>query len=272
MIDLHSHTTASDGEHPATELVRLASDAGVTTLAVTDHDTVAGVAEAISAAAPLGIRVVPGIELTAFLGEIEIHLLGHFIDASNPDLAAVGARLRLGRRSRMEQMLRNLRGAGVVIEMREVEAAAGSENLRRPHLARVLVDRGLASDISDAFAKYLGRGRVGFAEHPMLVVDEAISLVRGAGGVATVAHPGVSRLDPSMIRQMKADGLGGIEVFHSDHRGAAREQWLSVARDLDLVPTAGSDFHGESVTPGRRLGDVGMDPKDFSRLEARRPR
>jgi predicted metal-dependent phosphoesterase TrpH len=270
MIDLHSHTTASDGEHPATELVRRAHAAGVTTLAVTDHDTVAGLSEAEVAAKRLGMRLVPGIELTAFLGENEIHLLGHFIDASDANLATVGERLRKGRRTRMEKMLERLRAAGIAIEMSDVQAVAGSENLRRPHLARVLVNRGAAADISDAFAKYLGRGQVGFVEHPMLGVDEAIALVRGAHGVATVAHPGVSRLDRSLVREMKANGLGGLEVFHSDHGSPARELWLDVARELDLVATAGSDFHGESVAPGRRLGGVGMDATEFSRLEARR--
>ena len=270
MIDLHSHTTASDGEHPAKELIRRASEAGVTTLAVTDHDTVAGLGEAAQAAQQRGIRLVPGIELTAFLDGAEVHLLGHFIDPANAHLASMGATLRQGRRDRMAKMIDRLRAAGVVVDMQKVEAIGGTENLRRPHLARLLVQEGHASSVQDAFDKFLARGRPGYVEHPILGLREAIALVRETGGSATVAHPGVSHLDRPAIAQMKLWGLAGIEVDHSDHHAPDRDKWRTLARDLDLVPTAGSDFHGETVTPGRRLGGVGMPPADLARLEARR--
>jgi 3',5'-nucleoside bisphosphate phosphatase len=270
MIDLHSHTTASDGEHPPAELLRRAHAAGIETLAVSDHDTVAGLKEAETAAAKLGIRLIPGIELTAFLDGTEVHLLGHFIDPANAQLTSLGLTLRKGRHQRMIDMIEKLRAIGVTVDLAEVESCGAGENLRRPHLARALVKGGYAKDVSDAFDKYLSRGRPAYVEHPMLTLQDAIALVRGSGGAATVAHPGVSHLDRAGIAHMKEWGLSGVEVVHSDHKPAEREKWLNVAKDLDLVPTAGSDFHGETVAPGRRLGGVSMDAADLARLESRR--
>lgn len=270
MIDLHSHTTASDGENGPLELVHRAREAGVTTLAVTDHDTVVGIAEAEAAGRRLSVRIVPGIELSAFVGAREVHVLGHFIDPRNVRLVEVSALLRVKRRERIVVMVERLAGLGVAVSVERVEALSGGENLGRPHLARALVEAGCAADVADAFRRYLGPGRPAFVERYKLAIEEAIGLVRAAGGTATLAHPGVSKLGEVEVREMRAAGLAGLEVDHSDHRPEQREAWRAVATALDLVPTAGSDYHGETVAPGRRLGTAAMDERDFRRLEARR--
>ncbi len=270
MIDLHSHTTASDGEHAPEKLVRLAREAGVTTLAVTDHDTVAALSAAAEAGRTQGVRIVPGIELSAYVGDREVHVLGHFIDACFAPLVGLSALLRAKRRERMEKMLRKLRTLGIAVEMAEVEARSSGDNLGRPHLAQVLMKHGVADSVDDAFKRFLSRGAAAYVDRYRLSAREAIDLAREAGGVATLAHPGVSKVLPAQVAELKRFGLAGIEVFHSDQDESERTAWLEVARRLELVPTAGSDFHGARVAPRRHLGAVGMDPEELARLEARR--
>lgn len=269
MIDLHSHTTASDGQHAPRELLERARAAGIATLGVTDHDTVAGLPEAEEAAARLGVRLVPGIELSAFVHGKEVHLLGHFIRRDEPALASFSARLREERRTRMLRMVEKMRGLGYPVRFDEVLAVAGAAHLGRPHLARALVERGWCADVKEAFDRFLGDGKPAFVERFKLTGEEAVALIREAGGTATAAHPAVSRLDRYDLQALCAAGLAGLEVHHSDQDPGARERLLVLARELGLVPTAGSDFHGEKVVPGRRLGTTSMSPEDFEVLRAR---
>lgn len=273
MIDLHAHTTASDGQHAPAELMELAHRAGVTCLAVTDHDTVAGLSEAGEAARARGIELVPGIELSAFLFRKEIHILGHFVSPEEPRLGRFSEHLRGERHARMEQMVTKMRELGYPVSMEDVLAIAGDAHLARPHLARALVAKGYCLDTREAFDRFLGDGKPAFVDRYRLGADEAIDLIRNAGGTATLAHPGVSKVERHEISQLKEAGLSGIEVFHSDHPLPLREKLLQLARELDLVPTAGSDFHGEQVTPGRKLGSAAMDPAHLDALRRRaRPR
>lgn len=269
MIDLHSHTSASDGQHSPDELVALAAAAGVTTLSVTDHDTVAGIERSRQAAQARGLRLVPGIELSAFVARREVHILGHFIDPSNPRLASFSQRLRAERRRRMEQMVERMQRLGFPVSMREVEALAGDAQLGRPHLARVLVERHWVVDTQEAFDRFLGDGKPAHVDRFRLEGVEAIELIHGAGGTATLAHPAVSRVDRVQLAALKQAGLDGVEVQHSDQDLATQQRYLAFARELDLVPTAGSDFHGEKVAPHRHLGTASMDPAAFAVLERR---
>jgi predicted metal-dependent phosphoesterase TrpH len=269
MIDLHSHTTASDGQHAPRELVAMAHAAGVTTLAVTDHDTVAGLPEAMDEARQRGLTLVPGIELSAFHRNREVHILGHFLRPDDARLAGFSAMLRTERHDRMVRMVEKMRGLGFPVSMEEVLAIAGDAQLGRPHLARLLVEKNYCADVREAFDRFLGAGQSAFVERYKLDSKEAIELIRGAGGVATVAHPGVSKMEQPDLREMKALGLEGVEVHHSDQNPSIREKYLGIAKDLDLVPTAGSDFHGEKIAPGRRLGTAAMDAGSFAALQAR---
>jgi predicted metal-dependent phosphoesterase TrpH len=266
MIDLHAHTTASDGRLSPSELVRRAAEAGVTHLAITDHDTVAGIAEARAAAS--GVTIVPGIEVSTRLATKDLHVLGHFVDPEHPALRAFAAAQLRERRARMERMVENLRRLNIAVELREVEAVAGSDNLCRPHLARVLVQKNVVRDVQDAFSKYLGDGRPGYAPHRTPSAGEAIALIHEAGGVASLAHPQVDGVDRADLEQLRALGLDGLEVFRPDQAAPLHHKWLELARALELLPTGGSDFHGEPT----QLGCEAYDDSAFALWQARAER
>lgn len=269
MIDLHSHTTASDGEHAPAELLKLAKTAGVTVLSVTDHDTVAGLPACSEAAKAEGVELVPGIEITAFLHRREVHVLGHFVDMKEARLASFAAQLKVEREKRMEQMVEKMKGLGFPVSMEQVRALAGDTSFARPHLARVLVELGYCSSTKDAFNRFLADGRPGAVPRFELKAEDAVTLIRGAGGAATLAHPGVSRVERHDLEALAKVGLAGVESEHSDHPPSLREKFRKIARELDLIPTSGSDYHGPKVSPNRHLGAESMKPEDFERLKAR---
>lgn len=274
MIDLHSHTTASDGEHSASELMELARQAGVTHLAVTDHDTVSGLEDAEREAKARGLTLVPGIEVSAIMHGRELHILGHFVDRTNPALKEYGLKLKDERRARMELMVRKVKEElGYPVRIEEVIAIAGegNKNLGRPHLGRWFVEKGYCLDLKEAFDRFLGDGKPAYVDRFRVTSKEAIDLIHGAGGTATIAHPGVNRVERFELEKLKSEGLDGCEVMHSDQQPEIRQKYLTICADLDLVPTAGSDFHGERTTPGRKLGTANMDAALFQKLQSRRP-
>jgi len=270
-IDLHSHSRASDGQYSAPEVAERAAAAGLRVWALCDHDTVAGLPAAATAAARLGIRLVPGIELSAFLDRKEIHLLGHFVDPAHPTLKRFEDVLADQRRERMHRIVRELATLGVRVQVADIEKWGDGKTIGRPHVARAIVETGVVATVKEAFDRFLGEGQPAYVPRFRLEADEAVRLVRGAGGAATVAHPGVSRLERHELERLAAAGVVGIEVHHPDQNPSVREKYLRLAEAFDLIATAGSDFHGEAVAPGRHLGDVSMDPELFERLEQRRP-
>jgi 3',5'-nucleoside bisphosphate phosphatase len=270
-IDLHTHSLASDGEFTAAEVAERARAAGLGVWALSDHDTVAGLPAARTAADRVGIRLVPGIELSAFLDRREIHLLGHFIDPEHPTMKRFEDFLALRRRVRMEQIVEKLAAIGVRIRVPDIEKWSGGKTIGRPHVARAVVEAGAAATVKEAFDRYLGEGRPAYVQRYRLEADEAVRLVRGAGGTTTVAHPGVSKLERYDLVRLRAAGVDGLEVHHVDHVPSLREKFLRIAEELELVPTAGSDYHGTTIAPDRKLGDVTMPAEDLARLEARRP-
>ena len=272
MIDLHSHTTASDGQYTPDELLQLAANAGVTTLAVTDHDTVAGLNACELAAKKHAIRLVPGIEVSAFVGRKEVHILGHFVDRAEPRLGRFADELRVEREKRMVLMVAKVKELGFPVTMEHVRGIAGDAHLGRPHLARVLVEGHWCLDTKEAFDRFLGDGKSAAVPRFEVTSAAAIALIHGAGGTATLAHPGTSKVLQFELEQMKREGLDGLEAEHSDHPKHLRERFMVWAAQLDLVATSGSDFHGEKVAPDRRLGTASMPPDRFAALESRRPR
>lgn len=269
MIDLHSHTTASDGEHAPAELMRLAHAAKVTTLAVTDHDTVAALPACAEAARQLGMTLVNGIEITAYLNRREVHVLGHFVNPEEPGLSAFAARLKTEREARMIAMVEKMRALGFPVTMDQVRALAGDTHFARPHLARVLVELGYCTSTKDAFDRFLADGRPGAVPRFELAAADAVAIIRAAGGAATLAHPGVSKIHEHDLKTLKDAGLAGVEVEHSDHPPSLREKLHRIARELDLIATAGSDYHGPKVAPNRHFGSASMRPEDLERLHAR---
>jgi 3',5'-nucleoside bisphosphate phosphatase len=269
-IDLHSHSLASDGQYPAAQVAEQAAAGGVAVWALTDHDTLAGLEPAAAAARHHGLRFVPGIELSCFLDGQEIHVLGHFVDPTHPALKRFEDLLAVNRRERMGKIIALLAGLGIRVTEADIEKYSGGKTLGRPHVARALVDLGAVSTVREAFDLYLAEGKPAFVQRYRMQAPEAVELIRNGGGVATLAHPGVSRMERGHLMRLRDMGLGGVEVHHSDHNPSVREKYLRIAEELDLVPTAGSDYHGEAVAPDRKLGSVDMGETAFARLEARR--
>lgn len=251
-IDLHLHTTYSDGSLPPENVLALAQAAGVGVLAITDHDTVEGLPEAIEAGARLGIEVVPGIEISARYGpggpKGEIHILGYFLDWKSAELHATLVRYRATRHTRNPRIIEKLNELGLTISYDEVRTLAGNEAVGRPHIARVLMDRGYVQSAKEAFDRYLAEGAAAYVPRDLPEPAEAIAVIRAARGVPVLAHPSwLERADQSIYKiceRMKGEGLQGVEVHYSTHRPEQTAQYLETARRLNLLVTGGSDFHG----------------------------
>lgn len=276
MIDLHAHTTASDGVFEPEALVLLAHRAGVRHLAVTDHDTVEGLARAEAKAAEVGMELICGIEVSTQIEGRDIHVLGLFVRRAHPSLLAYTQHQRGERRRRMERMVEKLNRLGHAVTMAQVEriagstGAAGEENFCRPHLARALMELGVCRTMQDAFTHLIGDGGPAFAEQERLSAREAISLIVEAGGVAALAHPAVDGMDRYHIRKLREWGMGGLEVFHPDHDGGKRVKYLKIARENDLLPTGGSDFHGDkNAAEAPVMGAPQLDAQSLEALRAR---
>lgn len=250
--DLHTHTTASDGTLPPADLVRRAHAAGITCLAVTDHDTFDGLPEAQAEAARLGVAIVPGVELSTDGSGREVHILGYFCRTDGGPLAGLLADMRAARRQRIEEIVARLRGAGVPLAAERVRAIAGEGAPGRAHVARALVELGCAPTVTDAFERYLLPGRPGYVPRRKLHPVEAVRAVVAAGGVAVLAHPGLIG-DDGIVRELVAAGLRGIEAFYPAHSPGQVRSYLDLAERLGLIATGGSDFHGV----GERWGDLG---------------
>lgn len=247
--DLHTHTTASDGtERPAAN-VQMAFDAGLGAIAITDHDTVSGVAEALLAGRELGIEVVPGVEISTVANGQDIHVLGYYIDINNEQFLQRLASLRDTRDTRNNMIIERLQQLGLDITMaevlREVEnIKSKGDTVGRPHIAAVLLNKGYVSSISEAFDRYLGTGAAAYANPPRIEPATAIGWIQEAGGKAVLAHPGIYH-DDALVEAIVHQGLDGIEVYHSDHTPEDEAKYLSLAQRSGLLITAGSDFHGE---------------------------
>jgi hypothetical protein len=268
-VDLHTHSTASDGVLPPAEVVAAAHAAGLAAMALTDHDTVAGVAEAQATGERLGLRVVAGAELSAFVDREEIHLLALHLDRVDV-IAGELARFRDDRVTRAEQMVERLNALGVAVTMDDVQREAAGGAVGRPHVARAVVAAGGARDVREAFDRFLGNGRPACVEKPRLAAAEAIRLVHDAGGVCVWAHPGPEGRR-ERVESLVASGLDGLEVLHPRH-GAEDEARLGALVDhFGLVSSGGSDWHG--TTDGYRvLGQMQVPLAVLEEQEARAER
>ncbi|MDP1946860.1 MAG: PHP domain-containing protein [Nitrospirota bacterium] len=247
-IDLHLHTTHSDGSLSPTDVLRLAHKAGVTALAITDHDIVTGIPEAIAAGAELGIEIIPGVEISSRVGNSELHILGYCLQWQDPELNRRLAFLRESRHSRNPQIIERLRALGLDVTYEEVRALAGTDAVGRPHIARLLMDKHYVTSAKDAFDRYLAEGRPAYVARELPSPADAIAWIRAAGGVAVLAHPTWAKVSGeslnALLIALKAEGLGGIEVHYSSHTKRQTREYLDLAKRLDLLITGGSDFHG----------------------------
>jgi predicted metal-dependent phosphoesterase TrpH len=269
MIDLHLHTTASDGLlHPA-ELVDLAWRAGIRTMSVTDHDTVAAVSQVGALARDSGIAFVPGIEITAVYEGRDVHMLGYFIDPENSAFEQFLERQRADRVRRLGEMVDRLADIGKPINREKVLAkkdAGGS--LGRPVVAKALVKAGHAADMRQAFDELIGEGKPAFVPRVGPEPAVVVSIIARAGGVCSLAHPGLLKRD-DLIPAMVGAGLTALEAFHSDHDPETTEHYLSLAQRYGILVSGGSDYHGEPVRRKAAFGTVGLPLEHFERLSAR---
>jgi predicted metal-dependent phosphoesterase TrpH len=255
-VDLHSHTTASDGTLSPAELVREAARRGLRVLAVTDHDSTEGLAEALAEAArhpPL--RIVPGIEINCDVEGAEIHILGYGMGYEAPWFQEFCRRQREERRARVHRIAARLAELGMPIDPERVLAIVREGSAGRPHVARVMVERGYVRSVREAFDRYLAAGKLAYVPRAKLSPAEAVRLIRRAGGAPVLAHPGVSDRD-ELIPGLVAAGLMGIESYYPEHSAGRTASYVQMCRDRGLVATGGSDFHGPRV----RAGSLGHPP------------
>lgn len=277
MIDLHCHSTFSDGSLAPEQLAEEAAKIGLSALALTDHDTVAGLPRFLAAAEGKSFRAVPGVELSVDCSSGVMHMLGYWMDVANPELVRQMEWIRNGREMRNRAMLEKLNALGFAMAWDEVQGFAGEDVVGRPHFAQVMLQKGYAKDKNEAFDKWLGDGKPGYADRPRLTAEVAVALIRQAGGVAVLAHPFSLRISKdamaALFVELAAAGLAGVECYYSEHSADLTKEYLAMAKQANLVPTGGSDFHGE-VSPGIRLGfgfgGLNVPDEVLAQLEARR--
>ena len=267
MIDLHTHTTASDGTLAPAALVDRAHAAGIRTLSVTDHDTLAGVPEAAQAAAGRGMDFLPGIEITAVADGRDVHMLGYFLDAAPAGLDAFLAAQRDDRVRRAREMGDKLAALGVPIAVEGLIAASATSGraIARPVVARALVEAGHCATTQEAFDRWLADGGPAYVARRGASPADVVRLVRRVGGVASLAHPGLLRRD-DLIPGLAMAGLGALEAFHSDHDAQAESRYQRLADRHGLAVSGGSDFHGERHRRAKCFGRVGLPPRHFATL------
>jgi len=255
-VDLHIHSNVSDGQFPPAEIVRMAAQAGLEAMALTDHDNLGGLPEALRAGREAGIECIPGCELSAKDAGRELHILGLWVRPDDPGLERVLADLRAGRDERNRIILEKLARLGVSIDYGDILTLA-SGSVGRPHIARILVERGLVRDYSAAFAKYLGSHAKAYAPKPILPLAAAIEALKRAGATVALAHPYLlgetGKSLEELVRRCAALGLDAIEAHYTEHSPAKTREYLDLARRLDLGVCGGSDFHG-NVKPGIHIG------------------
>jgi 3',5'-nucleoside bisphosphate phosphatase len=271
---LHCHSTASDGECEPAEVARRARAVGLAAIALTDHDSTDGVADAAQEGAKLGVRVIPGCEFSVRAPWGELHVLALFLPQADARLQTFLRDTRAARRRRGEQIIAKLQGLGVVIDLEDVQAQLGGDGraLGRPHVARALVDCGVCDNVSDAFRRYLGRGRAAYVEKPLPKLGEVADLVHDVGGLTVAAHLGDHGKE-GQLRIFQDQGLDCVEVRHPSHAPAVEQRLMRIAERLGLGITGGSDWHGESEygeshapLGGMRVPDTWLEPLEH-RLE-----
>ncbi len=264
--DLHVHTTASDGDMRPGEIVSKAASIGLNTVAITDHDTIEGIPEALRMGRQTGIRVIAGVEISAVYNPGTMHILGYFPtlpEGFEQELEAV----QEGRRQRYPKIIKKLNALGFTITGDDVSSVAGNAQIGRPHIAKALINKGYVKDFRTAFSRYLAKGKPAYVEKDKMNIAQALPLIRQYGGLPVLAHPYTLGLEAYelklLVQELKLSGLAGIEIFYPEHTKAQKKLYTSIARDLHLFMTGGTDFHG----PGRAsisVGDFGIDKETLN--------
>lgn len=265
-IDLHLHSTASDGECPPAQVVARAAELGLSAVALTDHDSVSGVPEAVCEGRTRNVRVIGGCEFSVAAPWGEMHLLGYFLDPDSPGLEEFLALTRTRRKTRAEEIVHRLNGLGVAITMDQVLAEAGTGAIGRPHVGRALIRMGAARSLNNAFERYIGRGRPGFVPKQLPPFQEVCTRIREAGGISSAAHL-KDRGTRSCLQRFKEAGLDAVETRHPSHDPDVRATLTQLALEVGLLRTGGSDWHGDGLA-GESHGPMGSQDVPFEWLGA----
>lgn len=278
MIDLHVHSTFSDGTLTPEELIDEAARIGLKALALTDHDSTAGVGRLLAAAQGKAVQAIPGVEISADVKGGTMHMLGYFIEHDRASLNDHLKWLREGRDDRNREILHKLQKLGFHLTWEEVASYAGEDVVGRPHFAQALQAHGYVSNKDEAFDRYLGKGKPAYAERRRLLPDASIQLIREARGVPVLAHPFTLNLASQdlmkLIARLREEGLEGVEVFYPEHTPDMQNLYLKMAKELDLVVTGGSDFHGAlapDIQLGRGFGNLKVPDDVVEKLQTRIP-
>jgi len=269
MIDLHVHSTFSDGTYSPTELVEIAKDIGLKAISVTDHDTVDGTSEALLAGARAGLQVISGVELSVFLDDIHFHLLGYKFNHQDSRLLGGLSVLQESRKKRNSKIIANLQAMGLDVSDEELQAISGNGQTGRPHIARLMVQKKIVKSIDQAFALYLKKGKKGYVSRFIYHVEEAITLIHASGGFVVLAHPvqisrSIDVLD-NLLPRLKKIGLDGVETFYPTQKGKFHRKLRRLAQSCNLFETGGSDYHG-NIRPGTSLAGHKNHPVPFELL------
>lgn len=273
LVDLHLHTTASDGSLTPAQLVALALERGLATIAVTDHDSTEGVDAALAAARDSDLEVIPGVELNTDVENGEVHVLGYFLDHHHPELQDRLVRLRTGRLGRGEGMVQRLRQLGLDLSWDRVQELAGVAEggaVGRPHIARALVEKGFVGSVREAFDRYIGNDGPAYVAREKLDPTAAVQIIRGAGGVPALAHPADIPDFDTLVPALLAAGLMALECHYGTYPSDIVARLVERATALGLVPTGGSDFHGLDVIPDYHLGGTPVPLEVVAQLKALR--
>jgi len=265
--DLHLHTTASDGSLAPQELVRLAVDQGMDVIAITDHDCVDGIAPALEEAQYFPrLQVVPGVEVSTDVARGEVHVLGYFIDYLDPSFAGTLERLRDSRQLRAQKMIEKLSSMGIDIEWERVKQVAGSGSIGRPHIAKVMLERGYVSSFKEAFAKYISRDGPAYVEREKLTPEEVVDLIVKAEGLPVLGHPSEIEDLEDLVSRLQRVGMVGIEVYYAGYSKQVTGYLASLASKYHLLATGGSDYHGTDNPTETQMGGVTIPRECVERL------
>ena len=258
-IDLHLHTTASDGRLSPEEIVKWAAEKGLMVIAITDHDSIEGIAAAMEAAeASPSLKVIPGVEFNTDVPDGEVHILGYFIDCESQELHQALRRLRRGRRKRARRMIAKLAELGIDVDWERVEELAAGGSMGRPHIAQAMLEQGHISSLQEAFNRYIGRRGPAYVEREKLTPVEAVEMVVRAKGLPVLAHPaGIDGLE-ELLGQLKAAGLVGLEAYYDGYNRRIINELMDIAKRHGLIVSGGSDFHGFGGSKEKPIGGMNI--------------
>jgi len=268
-VDLHIHSTASDGNFSPAEVVGKAAERGLTVIALTDHDSVDGIVPALAAAKVFPqLKVIPGVELSTDTPENEVHVLGYFVDYTDRTLRATLERMRHSRQERACGMVAKLGKLGIHIEWQRVQEIAGSGSIGRPHIAQAMLEKGYIASIKEAFTKYISRDGPAYVKRGKMTPQEAIELLLRTNGLPVLAHPLTTNDPEAMVIKLKAAGLVGIEAYYYGYTAEEISQLVSLANKYNLITTGGSDYHGPNSSTDATLGGVDVPMASAEQLIA----